>query len=48
MEKRIIRIEDDIWHIRTETGELSESEKSELIEYFDEIKLPYRFVDDCL
>ncbi len=48
MEKRIIRFEEDLWRIRTGTGELLEIERMELIEYFDEIKLPYRIVGDCL
>ncbi len=48
MDKRIVRMEDESWHIRTETGELSPSERKELTEYFDEINLPYRFVNGCL
>ena len=48
MEKRIVRFEDNMWRIRTDTGELPQSERSELIEYFDEIRLPYRLVGDCL
>ena len=42
MKTRVVRLEDDLWHIRTDTGELSESERDELIEYFGEIKLNYR------
>lgn len=45
MEKRIVRFEEDLWRIRTDAGELPESEKMELIEYFDETKLPYRLTD---
>ena len=48
MDKRIVRIENDSWRIRTDTGELSESERMELTEYFDEIKLPYLIVNECL
>ncbi len=48
MEKRIIRFEEDLWRIRTDAGELPEAERMELTEYFEEIKLPYRLVDDCL
>ncbi|MBU0945173.1 MAG: hypothetical protein KJ804_07995 [Proteobacteria bacterium] len=48
MEKRIVRLEEDLWRIRTDAGELSESERIELIEYFDEIKLPYRLNDSAL
>ena len=44
MEKRIVRLEDDLWRIRTDTGELPTSERDELIEYFGEIKLNYRVV----
>ena len=48
MEKRIVRLEDNALHIRTDPGELSDSERAELVEYFDEIKLPYRLVDGRL
>lgn len=41
MEKRIVRLEKDLWRIRTDVGELPKSEQIELIEYFNEIKLPY-------
>jgi hypothetical protein len=44
MEKRIVTLEDDLWRIRTDTGELPESERDELLEYFGEIKLNYRVV----
>ncbi len=44
MKKRIVRLEDDLWRIRTDIGELSASESDELIEYFGEIKLNYRVV----
>ncbi len=37
-----------MWRIRTDTGELPESERAELIEYFDEIRLPYLLAGDCL
>lgn len=48
MEKRIVRLEKDLWRIRTDAGELPKSEQVELIEYFDEIKLPYCLADGCL
>ncbi len=48
METRVVRIEEGLWHIRTDTGELSESERQKLIAYFDEINLPYSLVDGCL
>jgi hypothetical protein len=48
VDKRIIRLEENLWRIRTDDGELPETERMELIEYFDEIKLPYRIVGDCL
>ncbi len=41
MEKRIVRFEENLWRIRTDAGELSESEQRELIEYLSETKLPY-------
>jgi len=48
MEKRIVRLEEDLWRIRTDAGELSKSEQIELIEYFDGIKLPYCLAGGCL
>ena len=48
MKKRIVRLERGLWRIRTDAGELPESEQMELIKYFDEIKLPYRLADGCL
>ena len=30
MEKRILRLEDDFWRIRTDTGELTNSERNAL------------------
>ncbi len=48
MEKRIERFEEDLWRIKTDSGELPESERMELIEYFGEIKLPYCLNGDCL
>ena len=48
MEMRIVRLEENLWRIRTDAGELTKSEQMELIEYVDEIKLPYRLVDGCL
>ena len=44
METRVVRLEDDLWRIRTDSGELPESERDELLEYFGEIKLNYRIV----
>ncbi len=48
MEKRIVRLEEGSWRIRTDNGELPKPEQIEVIEYFDEIKLPYRLIDGCL
>ena len=48
MEKRIIRLEQDLWRIRTDVGELSDSERKELIIYFEEVGLPYRHIGGCL
>jgi hypothetical protein len=48
MEKRIIRLEKDLWHIRTDVGKLPNSEQKELIMYFEEVRLPYRLKDGCL
>jgi len=48
MEMRIVRCEGNLWHIRTDVGELKDSEQKELIEYFGEIKLSYILADGCL
>lgn len=48
MEKRIVRLEEGSWRIRTDIGKLPKSEQIELIEYFNEIRLPYRLIDGCL
>ena len=48
MEKRIVRLEEGSWRIRTDNGELPKPEQIEVIEYFDEIKLPYRLIDGYL
>ena len=48
MDKRIIRLEDGVWRIRTDIGELSESEQAELKEYFDQIKMPYKIIEGVL
>lgn len=48
MDKRIIRLEENLWRIRTDAGELPETERMELLEYFDEIKLPYRIIGGCI
>lgn len=48
MEKRIVRLEKDLWRIRTDAGELPETERMELIQYFAEIRLPYCLIDGCL
>jgi hypothetical protein len=36
MEKRILRLEDDFWRIRTDTGELTNAERNALRAYLDE------------
>ena len=48
MEQRIIRFENGLWNIRTDSGKLHESEREELMEYLDEIMLPYRLMEGCL
>ena len=48
MENRIIRLEDNVWHIRADPGELSDSERAELIAYLDEIKLPHLLIEGSL
>jgi hypothetical protein len=39
---RIVRLEEDLWRIRPDQGELDAAEQQELRDYFDEIRLPYR------
>jgi hypothetical protein len=46
METRVVRLEEGHWRIRTEAGELSDSERDELIHYFGEIKLDYCLSND--
>lgn len=48
MENRIVRLEVGFWRIRTDIGELPESEQTELKEYFDEIRLPYKYIEGKL
>lgn len=48
MDKRIIRLEDNCWSIRTDVGDLSASEQAELKEYFNEIRMPYRIINGGL
>ncbi len=48
MEKRIVRLEDELWRIRTDAGELPDSERKELEKYFGEVGLPFRIVDGRL
>ena len=36
MEKRILRLEDEFWRIRTDTGELADAERNALRAYLDE------------
>ncbi len=42
MTKRIVRLEENLWRIRPEQGELDAVEQQELRDYFDEIRMPYR------
>ena len=42
MTKRIVRIEGDLWRVRSDQGELDAAEQQELKDYLDEIRLPYR------
>jgi len=42
MLKRIVRLEEHVWRIRPDQGELDAAEQQELRDYFDEVRLPYR------
>ena len=42
--KRLITLEGGYWRIRTEHGDLDSNEVQDLLEYFKEIRFPYRFI----
>jgi hypothetical protein len=44
MKMRIVRVEDGYWRIRSERREIRAKEQSELIDYFNEIRFPYRVI----
>jgi len=48
MEKRILRLEDDLWRIRTDTGELADAERNALRAYLDEKGFKTAIIDDNL
>ena len=48
MEKRILRLEDDFWRIRTDTGELADAERNALKAYLDEKGFKTAIIDDNL
>ena len=43
MPNRIVRLEENLWRIRPDEGELAPDEQKELQAYFDEIRMPYGF-----
>lgn len=48
MEKRILRLEDEFWRIRTDTGELADAERNVLRAYLDEKGFRTAMIDDNL
>ena len=48
MEKRILRLEDDFWRIRTDTGELADAERNALRAYLEEKGFKTATIDDNL
>jgi len=40
MQKRIVRLEGNLWRIRSEQGEWDAAEQQELRMFFDEIRIP--------
>jgi hypothetical protein len=48
MEKRMLRLEDDFWRIRTDTGELTNAERNALRAYLDEKGFKTAIIDDNL
>lgn len=41
MPKRIVRLEGNLWRIRSDHGELDTAEQQELRDFFDKIRIPY-------
>ena len=48
METRILRLEDEFWRIRTDTGELADAERNALRAYLDEKGFKTAIIDDNL
>jgi hypothetical protein len=48
MEKRILRLEDEFWRIRTDRGELADEERNALRAYLDEKGFKIAMIDDSL
>jgi hypothetical protein len=48
METRILRLEDEFWRIRTDTGELAGTERNALRAYLDEKGFNTAMIDDNL
>jgi hypothetical protein len=48
MEKRILRLEDEFWRIRTDTGALADAERNALRAYLDEKGFKTAIIDDNL
>jgi hypothetical protein len=48
METRILRLEDEFWRIRTDTGELAGTERNALRAYLDEKGVKTAMIDDNL
>src|SRR6516225_11978222 len=48
MEKRILRLEDEFWRIRTDTGELADAERDALRAYLHEKGFKTAMIDDNL
>lgn len=48
MEKRILRLEDEFWRIRTDTGELPDAERNALRAYLVEKGFDTAMIDDSL
>jgi hypothetical protein len=48
MKKRILRLEDEFWRIRTDRGELADEERNALRAYLDEKGFKIAMIDDSL
>ena len=44
MKARVVRVEDGFWRIRSRNREIGAEEQARLVEYFSEIRFPYKII----